>query len=631
MLGINKMQKIKHTIFENKSFLRIFIFLFFISINVIFFSWTKYINFDVTQENRFSVSKNSLKIIHKVPERVNLSLYISHAMIAQMPKMQNFVNYVQDYLKNLQQYSKGHLKFKTIIIEPFSKEEEEVIALGLQPIQVKNQKAGLFFGLIAENMLDAEGVIPYLNPKREAFLEYDIAHLIEGVTQKNRHYVALSSSLPLQTGIGGEHGLINGTSKPYYVYKALQKNYSLIQLSDDYHELLNQDKRPKVALILHPRSLTKSAQRNLKLYLATGGRALITLDPFSIVESLPATSQLQNAEVYSDMSSLLHSLGIEYKSDEIILDKDNAQDIINPTTLRSETHLELLRLGTNHFNLQAPTMVNIKSINFATAGRLKQNLSSKNNFKYLPLIFNNKLASIIKRHDLLQIKNRALLKENYKPTEDYNIAMFVTGQIENTNDIKVLKSQQRPMAAIVISDSDFLDDRLWLKKTSLSGDFMPYADNLNLLLNYIDYLTGKNALITLRGKKVIDRPLKYFSEIKKLGQQKHSDKEKKIKENIKALKTQIYNINQTYSSNSSDVMPSIIQKTLQEFLVALKHLNTSLKRIKQDMHLELQKTEREIKLINVFVVPLFFAIVISLLLFLKKSNFVSRLFYKRQK
>lgn len=597
----------------------VYAIILFIAVNILAFSWLKTENLDITQEQRFSVSEHSLKIIDSIPERVDLKLYISDVILTQMPTLKNYAEYVQDFLHQLEKNSNGRLKITTTIIQPFSEEEDQAISIGLKAIPAADG-TGIFFGVIAENMIDGEGVIPFLSPEREDFIEYDIARLIQGVIQMDKIKIAITSSLPLETGSGGTVGTLNGTSNPYYVFQALQKNYDLIGLSDDYHELLDKDTRPKLVLILHPRPLSNKANTNLKNYLATGGRALIAVDPFSEAVPLPIGSPQQNAEIYSDMPELFKTIGLSYNNQLIVLDEHHARKQINPETARSDAYLAWLKFTQHDFNQNNPTMTSIKDLSLSTVGSLKRDIDFKGNLNFTPLIYSVQKADFITRDKMVTIKNLNDLSDNYQEKTPYNSAMLITGQMPTHIKNNAGKND---MAVIVIADSDFLDDRLWLQKANTAdSSLQPFADNLNLLLNYVDYLVGDNSLIALRGKKFLYRPLTYLNHIKQTAQKKFADQEKILKDKIQKLHYNIAQINKDYSgaSSSHKVLPDKITQEIQNFSQELVISRKQLRVVRRDMNVDIKNSERMVKLINMIVVPLCFGLLAIIIVSIRKSK-----------
>ena len=62
---------------------------------------------------------------------------------------------------------------------PFSEAEDEAAAFGLQAVPVSATGDALYFGLAGSDALDNVETIPFFQPDREMFLEYEISQLID--------------------------------------------------------------------------------------------------------------------------------------------------------------------------------------------------------------------------------------------------------------------------------------------------------------------------------------------------------------------------------------------------------------------------------------------------------------------
>lgn len=595
----------------------IYISIVFVALNILSFSWLDRVGFDVTQENRFTVSEHSIQLVQKIPEQVNLHFYISEVIYTQMPALKNYVERVQDFLEQLETHSDGRLKVVTHIIEPFSIQEENALAIGLQPIPLKDGTS-VFMGIITENMVDGESIIPLLNPQNEAFIEYDIARLIQTVTQTKRVKLAIASSLPLETGQGGKNGLLNKTSQPYYIFQSLKQKYNLVGLSHDYRELLDLQNRPQAALIWHPRPLSDLARQNLLHYLSTGGRAFITLDPNNEAIPLPIGSTQRNAEIFSDMPMVLNVLGIDYDPNHIILDRQNAREITNPQTGKREAYYELLAINSNSFNQDNSAMATIKNLSFSTVGRLSIAENGSKKLKYTPLIQPNNSVDYVLRDRLKDIYKRDFLKKHYEEKINYTPAMLISGQLDHQLKNSNQKFNQ-PTEVIIVADSDFLDDRMWLQKSNTATTPKAFADNLNLVLNYVDYLVGDNTLIALRGKKRIFRPLEYLENIKKNARLVSFDKEKEIQQNITKLRQNIQFLKQNYAQTSA-ILPQKIDQEVQRFARDLALMRKKLRTVRKETQDIIKRSENMVKLFNVIIVPIVFAILSVIILIIRTST-----------
>ena len=71
---------------------------------------------------------------------------------------------------------------------------------GLQAVPVGASADSLYFGLAGTNSLDDAQAMPFLQPSKEALLEYDIAKMISELTRPTRKKVGILTSLEMQAG-----------------------------------------------------------------------------------------------------------------------------------------------------------------------------------------------------------------------------------------------------------------------------------------------------------------------------------------------------------------------------------------------------------------------------------------------
>ena len=93
--------------------------------------------------------------------------------------------------------SNGMLLVERIDPAPFSEAEDEAAAFGLQAVPVSATGDSLYFGLAGSDALDNVETIPFFQPDREMFLEYEISQLIDRLARPKREVVGLISTLPV--------------------------------------------------------------------------------------------------------------------------------------------------------------------------------------------------------------------------------------------------------------------------------------------------------------------------------------------------------------------------------------------------------------------------------------------------
>ncbi|WP_311136323.1 hypothetical protein [Pseudomonas hygromyciniae] len=73
---------------------------------------------------------------------------------------------------------------------------------------------------------------------------------------------------------------------------------------------------------------------------------------------------------------------------------------------------------------------------------------------------------------------------------------------------------------IAVADTDLLTDRLWLQEQQRSGHSLlrPWADNDAFVINSLDYLSGSEALVSLRARGRFSRLFSVVDELQRQAQ-----------------------------------------------------------------------------------------------------------------
>ena len=105
-----------------------------------------------------------------------------------------------ELLEELEAHAGGRLVVNVIDPQPFSEEEDRATQLGLQPVSLGTAGDNVFFGLAGSNSVGDEAVIPFLQPDKEPFLEYDVARLVYSLANPEKPVVGLMSGVMMSGG-----------------------------------------------------------------------------------------------------------------------------------------------------------------------------------------------------------------------------------------------------------------------------------------------------------------------------------------------------------------------------------------------------------------------------------------------
>src|SRR5690606_36184019 len=157
-----------------------------------------------------------------IEEPIDLDFYFSRKTLADYPLVMNYATRVRDLLEEYAAKAGDGLRLRIIEPEPFSEEEDQAVASGLEGIAVNAAGDRGYFGLVGRNSTDDQSTIPCFQANREAALEYDITKLIYNLAHPDKRVVGVISSLPV---FGGP--LPAGGGRPWTVIEAMREFFEV--------------------------------------------------------------------------------------------------------------------------------------------------------------------------------------------------------------------------------------------------------------------------------------------------------------------------------------------------------------------------------------------------------------------
>jgi len=133
---------------------------------------------DLTADRLFTLSSGTRAVLSRIDEPVTLRFYYSERLGREIPTYGVYAQRVREMLQEYESAAGGKLRLQVIDPQPFSDEEDRAVAFGLQGVPLNQQGELVYFGLAGANTADKEEIIPFFQPERERFLEYDLTRLI---------------------------------------------------------------------------------------------------------------------------------------------------------------------------------------------------------------------------------------------------------------------------------------------------------------------------------------------------------------------------------------------------------------------------------------------------------------------
>jgi ABC-type uncharacterized transport system involved in gliding motility auxiliary subunit len=96
----------------------------------------KGLRIDLTENNLYTLSDGTTRILESIEEPINLYFYFSDQATEGVPSLRDYANRVREMLEEFADASRGKLRLSVIDPLPFSEDEDRAAQFGLQGVQL---------------------------------------------------------------------------------------------------------------------------------------------------------------------------------------------------------------------------------------------------------------------------------------------------------------------------------------------------------------------------------------------------------------------------------------------------------------------------------------------------------------
>jgi len=250
----------------------------FLAVNVFSSLALKSARFDLTDNKLYTLSEGTWNILESIEEPVTLRFYLSKKVATGLPGISSYAIRVQELLEEYEQAAGGNMTLRIIDPEPFSEEEDRAVGYGLRGIPLENGNVQFYFGLVGTSSTDDQEIIPFFQPDREEFLEYDLTRLVYQLANPKQKVVGLLSGLPLDGRPGLPFQMGQGGRPPWMILEQIRQVLAVRTVGKDATEI---PEDVDVLMVVHPKNLSDPTLYAIDQFVLGGGRALVFVDPHS--------------------------------------------------------------------------------------------------------------------------------------------------------------------------------------------------------------------------------------------------------------------------------------------------------------------------------------------------------------
>jgi ABC-type uncharacterized transport system involved in gliding motility auxiliary subunit len=562
---------------------------------------------DLTQQRLYTLSPGTAQILGGLTDTVTLRLYYSRRLGAAVPAYGAYADRVRAMLDEYAALAGGRLRVEVIDPEPFTEAEDRAISLGLQPVPIDQQGEQVFFGLAGSNLLDDERVLPFLQPERERFLEFDLTRLIYELSNPRRPVLAVLSALPLD---GDPRAMMMrmGGGQPFAAMLQLRQFFTVRTMDADATAV---PADAQVLLVAQPPELSPATLYAIDQFVMRGGRLVVLVDPHS-----EGTAQRQAGSgrggTDSRFDTLLGAWGIETPRDRVVLDQRGAWRVRAAPTDRVQAvdFLAWFNLQAESLNRQEPATAELSQVSVASAGEVR--LASGSALEMVRLLQSSPRSMLVDAARLRSEPNPAQLLAEFRPDgEARTILARFRGPLrsafatppEGAATSEPHRAQSEGPANLVVGhDADILEDRFWVRVQDFFGQQVPtpVADNGALIANLIDTLAGGDALVSLRSRGEALRPFDYLEDIRRDAEARFRQTERQLQQRLEQTERRLRELRAGPGGASvSAEQRAEIDRARAEILATRQEIRA----VQLELRRDIERVETTVRAVNVLAVP----------------------------
>ncbi len=602
----------------------------FVAVNVIAQHTLRSARLDLTQRQLYTLSDGSKKTIARIDEPITLRFYYSPRLGEEVPSYGIYAQRVREMLEEYAALAKGRIRLEIINPEPFSQAEDRAVAFGLQGVPLDQGGEQVYFGLAATNSTDDQQVIPFFQPDRERFLEYDLTKLVHSLAFPKKTVIGLLSTLPLE---GDFMAAMQGRPlQPYTVLEQLRQLYDVHSLSPDFAEV-PQD--VDVLMIVHPQNLSEKTLYAIDQFVLKGGKALVFVDPHSETQAAHANRfNPPSAGDASNLDKLFTAWGIEMAPDKVAGDRLAARRVNAGSSSRVQPidYVAWLALKQDNLDRDNPITGDLSQINLATAGILKPRDGAKTRFT--PLITTSSQSEEIPVDKVAGLPDVAGLLRDFKPDgKKLALAAQISGPADTAfpdgppkpepaekgkdgdkNQAKEpapdasaqIKTAAQPINVVVVADTDILDDRFWVQVQDFFGQrvAIPNAGNGDFVTNAVDVLSGGNDLIGLRTRGTSARPFEVVDNIQRAADERYQDREKDLEQQLKDTEAKIKELRGKTGAGGNVTLAAEQVQTIDNFRAQMLEIRRELRAVQLSLRQDIDRLKAALEFFDIAFIPL---------------------------
>jgi ABC-type uncharacterized transport system involved in gliding motility auxiliary subunit len=582
----------------------------FVALTVLSSTLLKGYRLDLTENRLYTLSEGTRNVLKNLEEPVRLYFFFSEEASRDLPQIRSYARWVREMLEEFEDRSSGRLRVTAIDPAPFSPEEDQAAQFGLQAVPVGAAGDMLYFGIAGSNTLDELQSIPFLQPSKEQFLEYDLAKMIYSLSHPEQKRIGLLSGLPMEPGFDPA---TQGLREAWTIYSQLEQMFEIEIVAPAAQTL---PAGLDLLFVVHPKAIDPQLGYAIDQFVLGGGRLVAFMDPFAesdLGENPNDPMARLNAGSSSTLGDLLDAWGVRFDTTRVVGDLQNALQVGMGDGMPPVRHLGIMSVKQDGLNADDIVSADLDSVNFSSVGWLEAAENATTTFETLAETSEN--AAPIDAARLRFLSDPSDLIQGFQPTGDrYTLAARVTGPAvsafktvpeDQVAGLHLQQSGDEGINIILFADSDMLTDRFWVQKQNFLGQSLvsAFADNGTLVVNAVDNLLGSTDLISIRTRTSLTHPFERVDALRLEAESRYRETEERLQRELEETERTLSEMQAGRNDGELTVLNDAQQQELQGFLDRKLQIRSDLRQVRHDLERDIDLLGTRLKVINIILMP----------------------------
>ena len=587
--------------------------------NQLFRGW----HFDLTENRLYTLSDGTKRILDDIDEPVNLYFYFSDKAAGNVPSLRDYANRVRDILEEFEGAADGNINLSIIDPIAFSEEEDRATQFGLQGVAIAGGADPIYMGLAGTDSVDNVEVIPFFQPDKEEFLEYDIAKLVSTLAQPERAVVGFVSALPMA---GDFNPQTQQMQQPWVVYQQASQLFEMRSLGTDFESV---EDDISLLWVVQPKNLSEQTQYAIDQFVLRGGKALIFVDPLAEADPAPPMQGMPPGMPPqgqgSDLPALFSGWGIAFSADEVIADAELALQISGGRGGPPIRHFAYIGLTEQQVNGDDVVTADLDSINLGTAGHFA--VVEDSGIEIEPLLTSSTAAQTLPTARFSFLPDPTALQDGFSPTgTEYVIAARISSTLKSAfpNGLRELSidtgegdiedagpsadhiaESSGPANLIIVADVDMLGDMMWVQVQIFFGQQIAnaFASNGAFVVNALESLSGSSDLIGVRSRASYTRPFTRVEALRVEAESQYRQTEQRLQSELAETEARLGELQSSREDTGNLIMTPEQETEIDRFIDQRADIRRELRAVQRDLDKNIEDLGTTLKILNIALVP----------------------------